>query len=343
MKIAVLAGGASKERDVSLLSGAMVARALRSSGNEIALVDSFLGVDEDGPGPFYPEGTPIPAPTISVELPDPEKLRASRKGAQGEIGAGVTEVLAWADITFNALHGGDGENGRIQAFMDMLGFKYTGDGYLASALAMHKDLSKLLFERAGIPVPKGDVACTPDDRIDPSLPFPQVVKPCAAGSSVGVTFVNDEVERRDALLEAFKYDSTVLVEEALPGREFSVGVLGGSALPVIEILPKEGGYDYANKYQAGRTTEICPAQITDALKVRLQDLAERACAALGVKVCARGEFRLDEAGEPRCLEMNTLPGLTPVSLLPQEAAAAGMSFEELCERIVLISLKKYEH
>lgn len=343
MKIAVLAGGASQERDVSLLSGAMVARALRTSGNEIALVDSFLGVDPDGPGPFYPDGMAIPAPEISLEPPDPAKLRAERKDADGEIGPGVVDVLRWADITFNALHGGDGENGRIQAFMDMLGLKYTGDGYLASALAMQKDLSKLLFRQAGIPVPSGVVLASPAEKVDPALTFPQVVKPCAAGSSVGVTFVSSEAEREKALRDAFRYDTRVLVEEALPGREFSVGVLGGAALPVIEILPKEGGYDYANKYQAGRTTEICPAEIPDELRDRLQRLAEQACAALGVEVCARGEFKLDASGEPRCLEMNTLPGLTPVSLLPQEAAAAGMGFRELCERIVLISLKKYEH
>ena len=343
MRIAVLAGGVSRERDVSLLSGTMIARALRSAGNEVALIDSFVGVPQDVPdGTLFTRDNAEPIPSISEHLPDIEALRRTRTGS-GDIGPGVVDVLRKADITFNALHGGDGENGKLQAYLDLQGIRYTGDGYFASALAMHKDVAKLLFERAGVPVPNGTVYRSGRDSVTWTGSYPAVVKPCAAGSSVGVAFAANDDELRQAVEAAFEFDDGVLVEDRIAGREFAVGVLGGHALPVVEILPSDGSrYDYAHKYQAGRTEETCPADIPDETTRHLQDLAERACRALGIEILARGEFIIGPDGVPRCLEMNTVPGMTPTSLLPQEAGAAGMSFEALCTRIVDLSMKKHD-
>lgn len=340
----MLAGGISRERDVSLLSGAMVARALRAAGNDVALVDSFLGIPvmPDDPAELFTRTGEEELPDIGEELPDVDALRRRTGGTRGDIGPGVLEVLRLADITYNALHGGDGENGRLQAFLDVEGLRYTGDGFLASALAMQKDVAKLLFVQAGVPVPAGRVYERGVSSRGWEGSFPVVVKPCSAGSSVGVFFADDPGSMGQAVMEAFLYDEKVLVEELIPGREFAVGVVGGRALPVIEISPEGGGYDYAHKYQAGRTTETCPAQISPAATSELQRLAEKACSALGITVCARGEFIVGPDGVPRCLEMNTLPGMTPVSLLPQEAQAAGLSFEQLCMYIVDLSMKKYE-
>lgn len=344
MRIAVLSGGISRERDVSLLSGAMVARALRASGNDVALVDSFLGVPilPDDPCSLFTRQNEEELPGIAEELPDIEELRRLTGTRKSDIGPGVLEVLRAADITYNALHGGDGENGRLQAFLDVEGIRYTGDGFLPSALAMQKDVAKLLFTQAGVPVPGGRVYTRGVTSRGWDGGWPVVVKPCSAGSSVGVLFADNPRSMGEAVMEAFRYDEKVLVEQRIIGREFAVGVLGGRALPVIEISPDGGGYDYAHKYQAGRTTETCPAQIPLAAASELQRLAELACGALGITVCARGEFIVGTDGVPRCLEMNTLPGMTPVSLLPQEAQAAGLSFEELCMYIVDLSLKKYE-
>lgn len=345
MKVAVLAGGVSAERDVSLLSGEMVCAALRRRGHEVAFVDSFLGAEipAEGVGALYTSKEAPRQHEISDQLPDTAALRQQRGGEYGEIGPNVPEILSEADITFNALHGGDGENGRIQSFLDILHIPYTGDGYLPSALAMHKQTAKLLFQHAGVPVAPGRVFRRGDAATEWQGGFPAVVKPVASGSSVGVVKVENLTQLEGALAETFAHGDEALVEEFIDGREFAVGVLGGRALPVIEILPQGGAYDYAHKYQSGLTEETCPARLPADVAVRMQQLAEQACAALGVEVLARGEFILTPAGEICCLEMNTLPGMTPVSLLPQEAAAAGMSYEDLCEEIISLSKRRYEH
>lgn len=323
-----------------------MARALRSLGHRCALVDSFLGIP-DGLFCFTCEDSGS-LPELTEEIPDLAALRnEAGSDAAGEIGPGVIAAVTAADITFNALHGGNGENGVIQGFFDMLGVRYTGDGYLASALAMHKDVARLLFAQAGVPTAPGAVydAGRPEDFSWP-YGYPCIVKPSDGGSSIGLVKADDE----KALLEALKnvQDETgpsgtrFVVEKFIPGREFAVGVLGGEPLPVIEITPNQGLYDYRNKYQAGRTLEVCPAPLPDAATKLLQETAVRACEALGIRVCARGELILDEEGHVYCLEMNTLPGMTPTSLLPQEAAAAGLDFPALCERIVLDSMHRDE-
>lgn len=342
MKIAVLAGGISAERDVSLLSGEMICAALRKSGHETAFVDSFLGMDieeEDIPS-LYTTAELREHHQITDQLPDIAALREIR-GGDGEIGPNVVQVLRYADITFNALHGGDGENGRLQAFLDMQGIPYTGDSYLPSALAMNKAIAKLLFEQAGVPVPPGMLLRKGASAQDWSGGFPCIVKPAASGSSVGVARADSLTSLEGALIDTFQHGDEALVERFIPGREFAVGVLGGRALPVIEITPDGGSYDYAHKYQSGLTRETCPALLPADTTVYLQELAERACSALGIEIVGRGEFILDPEGNIWCLEMNTLPGMTPTSLLPQEAAAADVSYAELCMKIIRLSEKRY--
>jgi D-alanine-D-alanine ligase len=229
----------------------------------------------------------------------------------------------------------------MQAFFDVLGIKFTGSGYLGSALAMHKGVSKQIFRQNGIPTPNG-VLVKKGGKFDPAaFSYPCVVKPCSGGSSIGVCLPKSPAECEEAMAQAFKYDKEVLVEEFIEGREFSVGILGDKALPPIEIIPRDGFYDYEHKYQPGWTDEVCPADIDADVARRLQQMALDAFRALRIDIYARGEFILDGAGNIFCLEMNTLPGMTPTSLLPQEAAAVGISYGELCESIIDLSLARY--
>ncbi len=346
MDIVVLAGGLSVERDVSLSSGSLVLAALKKLGHRAVLVDAFLGTGALPANIKDAFGMPVneEAYVVKTKAPDMAALIASRgEGGFGEIGENVIELCRAADIVYLALHGENGENGRMQAFFDILGIKYTGAGYLGSALAMNKALSKELLMDAGVKVPRGvrlkKCGLWPKTL---GVGFPCVVKPCSGGSSIGVSIAKNEAELREALCAAYEYGDEALVEEYISGREFAVGVLGDVALPAIEIIPGEGFYDYEHKYQAGMTREVCPAEISEQQSERMQEAAIRAFEALMLEVYARGEFMMDAGGEIYCLEMNTLPGMTPTSLLPQEAAAAGIDYEGLCGRIISLSLKKYE-
>ena len=238
------------------------------------------------------------------------------------------------------LHGSNGEDGKVQATFDLLGIRYTGTDYLSSAISMSKELAKKVLVPEGIPMPNG-VTLHKGHKIE-YVPFPCVVKPCCGGSSVGVSIAHNEKEFEDALDEAFSYEDTVLVEEFVDGREFSVAVLDGKALPVIEIEPLEGFYDYKNKYKAGSTKETCPANIPEDIASQMQFWAEKCCQAAGVTTYARVDELLDKNNNIFCLEINTLPGMTDTSLIPQEAAAVGISYDELTEKIIEISLAKYE-
>lgn len=342
MNIVVLCGGLSNERDVSITSGSCVARALRKRGHSVVLVDMFLGYKGEYSDPedlFLTEQSDI-SYSVSEETPDIAALMASGDGAR--IGKNVVEICKAADIVFLALHGEDGEDGKIQATLDMHGIKYTGSGYLGSALAMNKKLSKTLFEANGIPTAPS-VMLTPDDERTPSRWYPCVVKPCSGGSSVGTSIVHNDEEYFAALDFAFKYEDKVLVEKYIKGRELTVGVMGGKAMPSIEIILKNGWYDYKNKYQAGFAEEICPAPISDEETERLSRLAEKVYSALLLDVYCRADFIMDETdGVLYCLEANTLPGMTPTSLVPQMAAEQGMSYGELCEKIIMLSMEKYE-
>ena len=342
MKIAVVCGGLSNERDVSITSGSCVARALREKGHKVVLLDLYYGYSGEytDPAELFDREQEDLRYSVSEDTPDIEKIIAEGDGSR--IGKNVIEICKAADISFLALHGEDGENGKVQATFDMFGIKYTGSGYLGSALAMSKELSKIMFRHNGIPTPAGIVLEKGAESYE-DVGFPCVVKPCSGGSSVGTSIVNSRDEYDAALEFAFKYEARVLVEKYVKGRELTVGVMDGRAMPVIEIIPKSGWYDYKNKYQAGLTEELCPAPLSPEDTDRVQRLAERVAAALMIDVYCRADFLLDENdGQLYCLEANTLPGMTPTSLVPQMGAAQGMDFGEVCEKIIAVSMEKYK-
>lgn len=344
MNIVVLAGGLSTERDVSLITGKGVCEALCSKGHKAVLLDAFLGYGKKGDdlSDVFEKDSLLNEDISAVGMaePDIEKIKKLRgKETTGFFGENVLDICRMADIVFMALHGAEGEDGKVQAAFDLLGIRYTGTGYLGSAIAMDKSISKKLFETDNIPTPVG-VSMGKNDikKIPCGMGYPCVVKPCSGGSSVGVSIANDEEEFFIALDAAFKYEDEVIVEEYIKGREFSVGVLAGKSLPVIEIIPKEGFYDYKTKYQPGMADDVCPAEITEEQTEVMQKYALRVYNLLKLETYARIDFLLDEKGGIYCLEANTLPGMTPTSLIPQEAKAEGMDYASLCEFIVNDSL-----
>lgn len=342
MKIAVVCGGLSNERDVSITSGSCVARALRENGHKVVLLDLYYGYSGKymDPAELFEREQEDLRYSVREETPDIEKMIADGDGSR--IGKNVIEICRAADISFLALHGEDGENGKVQATFDMFGIRYTGSGYLGSALAMNKELSKVLFRHSGIPTPAGIVLEKGAESYE-DVGFPCVVKPCSGGSSVGTSIVYSRDEYDAALEFAFRFEARVLVERYVKGRELTVGVMDGRAMPVIEIIPKSGWYDYKNKYQAGLTEELCPAPLSPEDTDRVQRLAERVAEALMIDVYCRADFLMDESdGQLYCLEANTLPGMTPTSLVPQMGAAQGMDFGEVCEKIIAVSMEKYK-
>ena len=342
MRIAVVCGGISRERDVSFSTGSCAARALRERGHSVAVIDLFLGNEEavEHPETLFSTQNDDKLYSVRETEPDLEALRAKRSGSS-LLGPGVIQVCQAADIAFLALHGGEGENGKLQACLDMYGIPYTGSGYLGSALAMNKALSKIQLTAAHIPTPPG--ITLKRGEYSTEMGFPCVVKPCSGGSSVATSIVPDEQAYASALTAAFSCDDEVLVEKYIKARELTVGVMDGRAMPVIEIRPRTGFYDYKNKYQAGLTEEICPAPLTPEQTDAVQRLAERVYQALRLDVYGRADFLFDEENHTfYCMEANTLPGMTPTSLIPQMAAAEGMSYGELCEKIIEVSLKKYK-
>lgn len=347
MKIAVLAGGLSSERDVSILSGSKIAEALRSKGHKVVLIDIFMGYEEevcDIDSLFENNYDFTDNAVIGREAPDIEAVKKSRKNQSADFfGDHVLDICKAADVTFLGLHGGEGEDGSVQAALQLHGIKYTGSDHLGAAIAMHKGVTKGVFLNSNVPTPGSRLykrEFMGEGYLESWNTFPCVVKPCSAGSSVGVQIVADRESFVAAVGAAFRYDDDVLVEEYVKGREFSVGVLGGKALPVIEIIPKSGWYDYENKYQEGATEEVCPAELDPKIAEKMQREAEHAFEMLRLKVYGRVDFLLDQDNKFYCLEANTLPGMTPMSLLPQEAAAAGIPYPELCEKIIELSLKK---
>lgn len=344
MKIVVLAGGISTERDVSLTSGKMIYKALKERGHQVILLDVFLGIkadeseletlfekDEDWAGEIG---------SISEKNPDISQVKALRPDwKKNFFGPNVIRLCQAADVVYMGLHGENGENGKIQACFDLMGITYTGTDYVSSALAMDKALAKELFTYNGIPTPKG-IRLKVGEQESEKVPYPCIVKSCKGGSSVGVVIANNDAEYEAAKEEAFRYDDEVVIEQYIKGREFSVCVMEGKAFPVIEIAPLQGFYDYKNKYQAGSTIETCPAEISEEKTREMQTIAEKVFAALRLKCYARMDFMMSETGEIYCLEANTLPGMTPTSLIPQEAAVLGIGFGELCEKIIHMALEK---
>ncbi|MBR1861916.1 MAG: D-alanine--D-alanine ligase [Lachnospiraceae bacterium] len=362
MKIVVLAGGISTERDVSLVTGSMIYKALRKNGHRAIILDVYLGYEGETEGIFDSDrdwAASISA--VSSVNPDVSKIKAMRPdGDKNFFGPNVIKLCQEADVVFMALHGVGGEDGKVQAAFELLGITYTGTDFESAAMAMDKTVTKDLFRAWDIPTPKGIVIYRKENFKDAGsghkhsvifdkyvaengseedIVFPCIVKATNGGSSVGVSIANERSEFDAACDEAFKYDTQAVVEQYIKGREFAVSVIDGEALPAIEIAPKQGFYDYKNKYQADSTVETCPADIPEETALRLKSLAERAFRALRYRSYARMDFMMDSDGNIYCLECNTLPGMTPTSLLPQEAAAVGMSFEELCEKIIAMAIK----
>ncbi|MEA2493674.1 MAG: D-alanine-D-alanine ligase [Thermoleophilaceae bacterium] len=307
MKVAVLKGGPSLERQVSLRSGARVEDALERLGHEVLPID--VGPD-------------------LIEQLEPQR----------------------PDVAFLALHGRGGEDGTVQELLDILGIPYTGSGVLACMRSVDKVLTKHLLEEAGLPTPEffafsetafrelGAADALP--AIEERLAFPIVVKPAAQGSALGVKFARTAQDVPAALVAAFSYDSRVLLERYVAGRDMAVSILDGEALPVVEAVPREEDfYDFEARYEIGRTDFVCPADLPAELTARIQELALATYKLLGCRGFARVDLMVEEAGaEPLVLEVNAIPGLTETSLLPMAAEASGISFDELIGRIVELSL-----
>ena len=343
MKIVVLAGGTSTERDVSIVSGTGICNGLRAKGHQAILVDVFCGAETvDWADPF-PREYDVEAASAYIKSFNPhiEQLKKMRKDF---FGPNVLELCKKADFVFLGLHGANGEDGRIQAAFDLMGIKYTGTGYLSSAMAMDKGVTKWMFQMKGVPVPGGVTMkrhTRKEDLAELGLAFPVVVKTCCGGSSIGVYIVKDQEEYMKALDAAFVYEEEVVVEEFIQGTEYTVAVVDGKAYPVVQIVPCQGFYDYENKYKPGAVKETCPAPISSELTRRLQDYAVQGYRALGLESYARLDFIVTDDEKIYCLEANTLPGMTPTSLIPQEAAVLGMDYPTLCEELIRVSEKKY--
>ena len=339
MNIVVLAGGYSPERDVSLTSGSLIANALIEKGHRVLLLDLYIGISDIQENPLELfSTTPYPVHKVLDAVPDLDALKATYGKGEALIGENVLSLCVLADRVFLALHGSIGENGQLQATLDTHGIRYTGSGYLGSALAMDKEIAKRLLQKDGIPTPHW-LYCKADSHsisdIEKEVGYPCVIKPLDCGSSVGVTMADDREQLQKALTAAAPYGEKVLVEQKIIGRELTVGILDGKVLPPVEIIPKTGFYDYENKYQ-GTTEEICPARIPKDATELLTELTLKGFSALRLKGYARFDYILDADGTPWCLEANTLPGMTPTSLLPLAAAADGIDYGTLCEKILEI-------
>jgi len=323
MKVAVLMGGRSSEREISLRTGRGIAQSLRNLGHEVLPIDAA-------------DGRLLPAGNEEKGAPPLSALQL-----RSEVSLASPDVLGTADVVVIALHGAAGENGTLQALLDLAGRPYTGSGMLASALAMNKAMSKRLFEREGIPTPAWQLLPEDAQASDVDVArlggFPLVVKPNEEGSSVGLTIVRDAGALPVALREAGALGE-ILVEGFASGRELTVAVLGDQVLPIVEIRPKSGVYDYQSKYTAGASEYFCPADLPAELAAQVSDLGRRAAQVLGCRGVVRTDFRLGADGVPYCLEVNTIPGMTPTSLVPMAAKAAGLSYDQVVARMLELAV-----
>lgn len=350
MKIVVLGGGVSTERNVAQVTATSVCQALRRRGHQAIYVDMFLGMENyDKPleeAFSEPDGL-CGAVEIRTEAPDLQKVWNSRKKqSASRLGKNVIEICAMADCVFLGLHGKDGEDGKIQAILEMTGVPYTGSGPLASALAMNKAMAKRVLMPCGIRTPAWqEIVYEKEDipRLTETLSVPCAVKIINGGSSIGVELPETREELKLALEKILEYGNHVIVEEKIYGREMTVPVLDGHALSPIEVVPPEGTeFDYVAKYQSGAlgAQEICPAEITPEEDRLLREAAEKVQKELGLRVYSRSDYILDKDGKVWFLEVNTLPGMTPNSLIPKAARVEGLGYDELCEKIVMLSLKE---
>ena len=327
MRLTVLLGGTSTERNVSLASGLRMAAALRESGHEVRLLDPATGVIDAATEAAWRERSVGVTPPAEAEL---AALRTTDLTPTLPVHSLITD----AECVVLALHGGQGEDGTVQALLDVAGVRYTGSGAMATAIAMDKDMTKRILVHAGVPTAAWRMAPIDADAAIEALGLPLIVKPNREGSTVGLTVVKARDQFDGAVAEALKFDREVMCETFVSGRELTVPVLAGEALPVGEIIPVKEIYDYECKYTPGMAEEVFPADLPAGIAESLQRFAVEAYEALKLRGCARIDFRLSADGTVACLEANTLPGMTALSLVPQSAAAAGMSFVELCDRLV---------
>jgi D-alanine-D-alanine ligase len=342
MKIAVLMGGTSAERDVSLASGAGVVSGLKAAGHDVIPIDTARG---------YKALKMEEVKQISQVKAQPPSIEELAKYA-GELTIKAINPadLRGVDVVFIILHGGAGENGTIQALLDLACIPYTGSGVLASALAMDKYMSKQIFLANNIPTPDFFIVDRDekptndsiDKKIRQGVGYPAIIKPNCQGSSVGLSFVKDVSELAIAVELGFRYDSRLLIEKYIAGREFTVSVLGDEPLPLVEIVPEGGLYDYEHKYIAGKTNKVCPVNLPEDLQKMIQTIGINAFRALGCRGFGRVDCRLAENDQPYCLEVNTLPGMTATSLVPKAARVAGMEFPQLLERICRIAIDDFK-
>lgn len=327
MKIIILAGGMSPERDVSLSSASQIAKALINKGHEICVIDLYYGINLiENNLIFSTSENDISDYSVPESSPDLDNMKNSFL-----IGPNIIKCCQKADIVYIALHGDIGENGKIQALLDLYKIKYTGSGYEGCFLSMDKNTAKILVDYNNICTPKWTL-----NTNNKNLAYPLVIKPSNGGSSIGVSIANNYDEYCKALKKAGRYDKKIIIEEKIDGREFSVGILDNKALPVIEIETLNSGFhDYKNKYQKGFTKETCPADLPNETSSQLQETALKIHNILQLKFYSRIDFIIDNENRIYFLEANSLPGMTPTSLLPQEAAAAGITYDELCNKIVL--------
>ncbi len=351
MRVVVLLGGESEERDVSLASGCQVADALRQAGHDVVAFDPVGGaLTRADEAKTLAEGVgSLPPGEISGEGTSVSGAASGPSGAPsgGPTGTALSsrEEIVSADVVFPALHGGMGEDGTLQALLDLGGAAYAGTGMLGSGLAMDKDVTKLILRDAGVPTPDWLVNPTAQEAVE-RLGLPIIAKPVAGGSSLRLYLLDDAAEVKERIREeaarASESDeaSDMMYEAFVAGREFTVGILGEEALPVGEIVSEHQLFDYECKYQAGMADEIFPAEIPDALVRTLQERALEVHRLLRLRDFSRVDFMVDGDGEAWCLEANTLPGMTATSLLPKAARAAGMTFPELCDRIVRMAAER---
>lgn len=352
MKIVVLCGGLSTERKISFSSGSKICGALRARGHKAVLVDLYNGLEDMGeevladPGRLFDALPDLKPVVFDGKAPDLRAVRSARKFKSPSLfGRGVLEICSLADVVFIALHGLNGEDGRVQAAFDLMGIPYTGSGYLGSAMGMDKLVTKQMVAPAGVNTAKWD---TYRDVTEADIPaivektrIPCVVKTPTGGSSVGVYIIRERSELAPALSEVLHYGNDILIEDFIEGREFTDAVLGDRVLPCVEICPKKGGYDYSNKYVAGATEEICPGRLDPETAAEMARMTRKVHETLGLRTYSRSDFIVDKENKIWFLEVNTLPGMTPTSLVPQEAAAVGISYEDLCEEIAMDAVKRF--
>lgn len=329
MKIVVLKGGISSEREISLLSGDNIAKTLEENGHDVICLDTILPLEQV-------EHRIDPTPNLFEN---------------GE--SNLVELLSCpdvqsADFIFNALHGGSGENGVVSGILETMGFKFNGSGVEGCAIAMDKVVSKVLFEKYNIPTPEwrhfnrveiienGKII----EKIIDTFDFPIVIKPAHEGSTVGLSIVSDGKELNPAIDKALKYNNELIVEKYIKGRELTVAILEDSALPIIEIIPKHGIYDYECKYTSGMSEYQVPAKIESKLTQRIQELSVVAFKILKCYGYGRADLRLGEDGTPYFLEMNAMPGMTAISLVPKAAKAIGISFGDLLGKIIELGIER---